>query len=410
MPSEFRPNRKFPNFKFLYSLIDWKSFRLYGNKNLVNHAQTINDLKTIAKRNIPKVVFDYVEGSASEEISYQRSVDTFKRTEFNVKNLINVAIIDTTQNILGKKVDLPVMFAPTGYTQMMHHVSEPAVANVAAQRNLIYVLSAMGTTSPEELAQQIPGVRRWMQLYVMRNRKDTEKLIKSAKENGFEALMVTIDTPVTGIKIRDLKNGLTVPPRIRLGTLLAIAAKPRWWFNLITTKKLEFAAFKGWNKPLAELAQQIFSPEVTDKDIRWLKSIWKGPIIIKGIQSVQDAKRVVSLGVSAIVVSNHGGRQLDRSPVPLEILEDVVKAVGKKVEIYIDGGILSGQDVYGAIALGAKAVLVGRAYLYGLMAGGERGVNRVIDIFERDLRNTMALTGNIDLAQVKKAGARIRVI
>ena len=410
MPSEFRPKRKFPNFKFLFSLIDWKSFRLYGNKNLVNHAQTIEDLKTIAKRNIPKVVFDYVEGSASEEISYQRSVDTFKRTEFNVKNLIKVATIDTTQNILGKKVDMPVMFAPTGYTQMMHHAGEPAVANVAAQRNLIYVLSTMGTTSPEELAKQIPDVRRWMQLYVMRNRKDTEKLVKSAKENGFEALMVTIDTPVTGIKIRDLKNGLTVPPRIRLGTVFAIATKPRWWFNLITTKKLEFAAFKGWNKPLAELAQQIFSPEVTDKDIRWLKSIWKGPIIIKGIQSVQDAKRVVSLGVSAIVVSNHGGRQLDRSPVPLEILEDVVKAVGKKVEVYIDGGILSGQDVYAAIALGAKAVLVGRAYLYGLMAGGERGVNRVIDIFERDLRNTMALTGNINLAQVKKAGARIRVI
>ena len=304
MPSEFRPNRKFPNFKFLYSLIDWKSFRLYGNKNLVNHAQTIEDLKTIAKRNIPKVVFDYVEGSASEEISYQRSVDTFRRTEFNVKNLINVEGLDTTQNILSKKVDLPVIFAPTGYTQMMHHAGEPAVANVAAQRNLIYVLSTMGTTSPEELAEQIPGVRRWMQLYVMRNRKDTEKLVKSAKENGFEALMVTIDTPVTGIKIRDLKNGLTVPPRIRLGTLLAIATKPRWWFNLITTKKLEFAAFKGWNKPLAELAQQIFSPEVTDTDIRWLKSIWKGPIIIKGIQSVEDAKRVVSLGVSAIVVSN----------------------------------------------------------------------------------------------------------
>jgi isopentenyl diphosphate isomerase/L-lactate dehydrogenase-like FMN-dependent dehydrogenase len=249
-----------------------------------------------------------------------------------------------------------------------------------------------------------------MQLYVMRNRKDTEKLVRSAKENGFEALMVTIDTPVTGIKVRDLKNGLTVPPRIRLGTLLAIATKTRWWFNLITTKKLEFAAFKGWNKPLAELAQQIFSPEVTDKDIRWLKSIWKGPIIIKGIQSVEDAKRVVSFGVSAIVVSNHGGRQLDRSPVPLEILENVVKAVGKKVEVYIDGGILSGQDVYAAIALGAKAVLVGRAYLYGLMARGERGVNRVVDIFERDLRNTMALTGNINLEQVKKAGARIRLI
>ena len=170
-----------------------------------------------------------------------------------------------------------------------------------------------------------------------------------------------------------------------------LATKPKWWINLITTKKLEFAAFRGWDKPLSELAAEIFSPEITTKDIKWIKEIWKGPIIVKGIQSVEDAKKVAALGISALVVSNHGGRQLDRSPVPLEILSDIVKAVGKKVEVYIDGGILSGQDVYAAIALGANAILIGRSYLYGLMAGGERGVNRVIDILERDLRNTMAV-------------------
>ena len=291
---------------------------------------------------------------------------------------------------------------------MMHHTGEPAVANVSVNRNLVYVLSTMGTTSPKELAEKVPNSRRWMQLYIMRNRKNTEKLILAAKNNGFEALMITVDTPVTGIKVRDLKNGLTVPPRIRLSTVLAIASKPKWWINLITTKKLEFAAFRGWDKPLSELAAEIFSPEITAKDIKWIKEIWKGPIIVKGIQSVEDAKKVAALGISALVVSNHGGRQLDRSPVPLEILGEIVKAVGNKVEVYLDGGVLSGQDVYAAIALGAKAVMIGRSYLYGIMAGGELGVNRVIEILDRDLKNTMALTGNINLNEVKKSGARIR--
>ena len=398
------------NISYLIKLIDYKSFRFSSKKSRINNSQSIDELRLIAKKRVPKAVFDYVEGGASEELGYRRSADVFKRTEFKVRTLQKVGNLNTSQIILGKSADLPIIFAPTGYTRMMHHTGEPTVAKIASQSNLIYVLSTMGTTSPEELAQNTPNVRRWMQLYVMRNRKDTEKLVKSAKENGFEALMVTVDTPVTGIKIRDLKNGLTVPPKIKLGTLLDILTKPRWWFNLIAGKKLEFAAFRGWDKPLDELAQQIFSPDVTENDIRWLKSIWKGPIIIKGIQSVQDAKRVISLGVNGIVVSNHGGRQLDRSPVPLEILEDIVNTVGNKAEVYVDGGIMSGQDVYAAIALGAKAVLIGRAYLYGLMAGGERGVNRVVDIFMRDLRNTMALTGCTDLAQVKKAGARIRVI
>jgi isopentenyl diphosphate isomerase/L-lactate dehydrogenase-like FMN-dependent dehydrogenase len=292
---------------------------------------------------------------------------------------------------------------------MMHYSGEISVAKVAAKSNLIYVLSTMGTTSPEELSTEVPNCRRWMQIYIMRNRSETEKLVKSAEVNGFEALMVTVDTPVPGIRIRDIKNGLTVPPKIRLRTLIAIATKPIWWFNLISTKKLEFAAFRGWDRSLTELAHQIFSPDVTARDIKWIRSIWKGPIIIKGIQSVADARKFSTFGVSAIVISNHGGRQLDRSPVPLEILKKIVNAVGKKVEVYIDGGVLTGNDIYAAVALGAKAVLVGRSYLYGLMAGGGHGVARSIEIFQRDLVNAMALTGNINLSQVKKAGAQIRL-
>ena len=237
-----KPVRKFPNISFLFSLIDWKSFQFKSTRRSIKESHTIEDLRELAKQKTPKVVFDYVEGGSAQELSYQRSIDAFKRTEFRVKALQNVSVIDTSQKILGKMSDSPIIFAPTGYTQMMHHTGEPAVANVAVNRNLVYVLSTMGTTSPKELAENVPNSRRWMQLYVMRNRKNTEKLILAAKNNGFEALMITVDTPVTGIKVRDLKNGLTVPPRIRLSTVLAIAIKPKWWINLITTRKLEFAA------------------------------------------------------------------------------------------------------------------------------------------------------------------------
>ena len=292
----------------------------------------------------------------------------------------------------------------------MHHVGEPAVAAVAENNNLIYSLSTMGTTSPSELAAAVPGARRWFQLYVMQNREDSLSVIKQAKENGFEALILTVDTPVSGVRVRDIKNGLTIPPRIRLSTVLAIARKPIWWLNLFTTKKLEFAAFRGWNKSLVELAAVIFDPATSFDDVTWLQSVWNGPIIVKGVQNIEDAKKLAQMGVSGIILSNHGGRQLDRGPVPLEILPDVVVAVGDKVNIYIDGGVMSGQDACAAIALGAKAVFIGRAYLYGIMAGGQRGVEKVVEIMKRDFINTMALTGARNVSELQEAGAKIRSV
>jgi isopentenyl diphosphate isomerase/L-lactate dehydrogenase-like FMN-dependent dehydrogenase len=374
----------------------------------LRRAQTVSDLAKIAKKRIPKVVFDYVQGSAVDEVSYARSAAAFKRVEFNAKVLRDVSKIDPSEIILGKKVDLPICFAPTGYTKLMHHVGEPAVANVAAERNLIYGLSTMGTTSPAELAQAVPGARRWFQLYIMKNRADSLSVIKQARESGFEALILAVDTPVAGLRYRDNRNGLTVPPRIRLTTIFGIARKPIWWLNLLTTGKLEFAAFRGWNKPLSELANVIFDSSTTFEDVKWLRSVWDGPIIVKGIQSVEDAKQVAKLGISGIILSNHGGRQLDRGPIPLEILPEVVAAVGKKVEIYIDGAVMSGLDALAAIALGAQAVFIGRAYLYGVMSDGERGVAKVIDILHREFVNGMALTGARTLTEVRLNGARIR--
>jgi isopentenyl diphosphate isomerase/L-lactate dehydrogenase-like FMN-dependent dehydrogenase len=242
----------------------------------------------------------------------------------------------------------------------------------------------------------------------MKNREDSLAVIKQARDSGFEALVLTVDTPVNGLRYRDNRNGLTVPPKIRINTVFAIARKPIWWLNLFTTGKLEFAAFRGWDRSLSELAGVIYDPGTTMKDITWLRSVWDGPIIVKGIQSVEDAKAVAKLGVQGIVLSNHGGRQFDRGPVPLEILPDVVKAVGSKVEVYIDGAIMSGLDALGAIAMGAKAVFIGRAYLYGAMANGEAGVEQVVEIMRREFENGMALTGATTIAELQKNGAQLR--
>ena len=403
-----RSTRKFPSLPYFWSLIDWTIPSLNPYKGQLLRAQSINDLANIARKRTPKVVFDYVVGGAIDEIAYSRSRAAYSRIEINSRVLRDVSKIDTSEKILGKVVDIPICFAPTGYTRLMHHVGEPAVANVASNKNLIYALSTMGTTSPEELAAAVPNSRRWFQLYIMKNRSDSLAVIKQAKDNGFEALVLTVDTPVVGLRYRDNRNGLTVPPKIRINTVFAIARKPVWWLNLFTTGKLEFAAFRGWDKPLSQLAGLIFDPATTMKDIAWLRSVWKGPIIVKGIQSVDDAKAVAKLGVQGIILSNHGGRQFDRGPVPLEILPEVVKAVGNKVEIYIDGGIMSGLDALGAIALGAKAVFIGRAYLYGAMANGEAGVEQVIEIMRREFENGMALSGATNIAEVRKNGARIR--
>jgi isopentenyl diphosphate isomerase/L-lactate dehydrogenase-like FMN-dependent dehydrogenase len=403
-----KSKRQFPDLPHFASLIEWKLPTLFRTRAKIARAITIDDLAKIAKRKVPKVVFDYVEGSALDEVSYSRSRQVFNQVEFTAHTLRDVSKIDPTIEIFGKKVDLPILFSPTGYTRFMHHVGEPAVAAVAQENNMIYSLSTMGTTSPSELAQQVPDVRRWFQLYVMQNREDSMSVIKQAKDSGFEALILTVDTPVSGIRVRDIKNGLTIPPRIRLSTVFAIAMKPVWWLNLFTTKKLEFAAFRGWNKSLVELAAAIFDPSTKFEDVKWLQSVWSGPIIVKGVQNLEDAKELVKMGISGIILSNHGGRQLEKGPVPLELLPLVVKEVGANVDIYIDGGVMSGQDAYAAVAMGAKAVFVGRAYLYGIMAGGERGVQKAVEILKRDFINTMALTGARNIAEVQKIGAKLR--
>ncbi len=393
--------RQFPRWKNIKPLLGWSLPRFPLEDRKLKRVVNLQEMRMLARKRVPKAVFDYVDGGANDEISYQRSEETFSKVQFHARVLRDVSKIDLTTKIAGKDSSLPIIFAPTGYTRMMNYEGEPMVAQVCEENNLIYSLSTMGTTSSQEIADQVPGVRRWFQLYLWRDRSQSLQFIYGAKEAGFEGLILTVDTAVGGIKWRDMRNGLTVPPKITLKTFLDMALKPKWWFNLLTTAPLEFATFRNFNKPLSEIAATVFDPAVTFADVKWLRSVWKGKLIIKGVQTVEDAKQLAKIGVDAIILSNHGGRQLDKSVVPLEILPEVRKAVGKKgkgTQIYIDGAIMSGADVLAAVALGADAVLIGRAYLYGAMAAGREGVQKVVNTLRFEMETAMKLMGarNID--------------
>jgi L-lactate dehydrogenase (cytochrome) len=251
----------------------------------------------------------------------------------------------------------------------------------------------MGTTTPETLAAVAPTARRWFQLYVWQDRDASGELVRRAAEAGCEALMVTVDTPVGGQRLRDVRNGLTVPPKLTPTTLADMALHPAWWMDLLTSEPLEFATLTSFDGTVAEMIDMMFDPGISWADLDWLRETWDGPLVVKGVQTVEDARECVERGVDAIVLSNHGGRQLDRAPTPLLVLPDVVAAVGEDVEVHLDGGITHGADAIAALAHGATAVWVGRAYLYGLMAGGQAGVTRALEILHSDLRRTLQLLG-----------------
>ena len=403
--------RQFPRWKNIKPLLGWSlpkdPFADRKLKKVVNLAE----MRLLSKKRVPKAVFDYVDGGANDELAYARSQEIYSRVEFKARVLRDVSKIDLTCDVIGQKSALPIIFAPTGYTRMMHYQGEVMVAKICQENNLIYNLSTMGTTSSEEIGNQVPGVRRWFQLYLWRDRDQSLKFIEEAKKAGFEGLMLTVDTAVGGIKWRDMRNGLTVPPKIGFKTFFDMALKPKWWFNLLTTAPLEFATFRNFNKPLSEIAATVFDPAVTFEDVKWLRSVWQGKLIIKGIQTVADAAELKKIGVDAIVLSNHGGRQLDRSVVPLELLPQVRTEIGIKgsgPQIYVDGAIMSGADVLAAVALGADAVLIGRAYLYGAMAAGQSGVEKVVEMFRFEMETAMKLMGAKNLSELNPDFVNIR--
>jgi L-lactate dehydrogenase (cytochrome) len=400
--------RQFPRWRELAPLLKPKPLEFDASCRRARAAADIADLRAMARRRVPRAVFDYVDGGADSEWSVTRSREAFVRIEFWPSVLRDVSSIDMTTTILGRPAQLPVVFGPTGFTRMMHHAGERAVARAATAAGIPYSLSTMGTTSIEEIASAIPGGRRWFQLYMWKDRAKSLELIQRAGAAGYEALILTVDTPVTGARLRDVRNGLTIPPALSARTFLNGAAHPSWWFNLLTTPPLDFASLNAWNGTVAELADQLFDPSVTMSDLAWLREAWPGKLIVKGIQSADDAVQAVESGADAVVVSNHGGRQLDRAPVPLEQLPAVVNAIGDRAEVYIDGGIMSGADVVAALCSGATAVLVGRAYLYGLMTGGEVGVRRVADLLADEMHRTMQLLGVASVKELTPERVRLR--
>ncbi|MEU8991870.1 alpha-hydroxy acid oxidase [Streptomyces sp. NPDC048558] len=400
--------RRLPRPGEVAQLLRPRPFVLDPTDRRLSAAHSIPDLRRLARRRAPRAVFDYTDGAAEGEISLRRARRTFRNIEFHPHVLRGVADLDTSTEILGQRSALPFAFAPTGFTRMMHHEGERAVAAVAQQAGIPYALSTMGTTSIEDVALAAPDARRWFQLYVWHDRGAGAELMRRAREAGYDTLLLTVDTPVGGARMRDLRNGLTIPPRLSLSTFLDGATHPSWWLDLLTTEPLTFASLSSWDGTVAELINAMFDPGLDYDDLDWVRQSWPGKLVVKGIQSTEDARDVVKHGADAVLLSNHGGRQLDRAPTPLELLPRVRDEIQEEAEIWLDGGILSGADIVAAIARGADACLVGRAYLYGLMAGGERGVRRAVDILRTEIVRTMQLLGVRSAAELRPSHVALR--
>ena len=393
MVSRVKVKRRVPSPRDLAQLLRFRKIILSPRARRLSRALTIYDLRKIAQRRTPKAPFDYTDGGADSESSLTRARAAYEKIEFQPKVLLNVKEIDISTQMLGKKMSMPFGIAPTGFTRMMQTEGEYAGACAAADAGIPFTLSTMGTRSIEDVARVAPTGRNWFQLYMWKDRDRSMALVDRAKAAGFDTLVLTVDVPVAGARLRDVRNGMTIPPSLTSRTILNAIPRPAWWFNFLTTDPLKFASLDSWNGTVAELLDSMFDPTVTYDDLKWIRQQWKGNLVVKGIQNIDDAVKSIESGADAIILSNHGGRQLDRAPVPLHLLPEVVKAVGNKAEVHVDTGIMHGADIVAAIASGAKFTWIGRAYLYGLMAGGKPGVDRTLEILSTQIVRTMKLLG-----------------
>jgi L-lactate dehydrogenase (cytochrome) len=385
--------RRIPKYSDLRPLMNFKTPEFNAKKRRLQGALTIADLRDIAKRRTPKAAFDYTEGAAEAEISLQRARQAFEDIQFTPSILRDVSTVDMSSQVLGGRVALPFGIAPTGFTRMMQTEGEIAGAGAAAAAGIPFSLSTMGTTAIEDVKAANPDGRNWFQLYMWKDRDRSMALVDRAAKAGFDTLLVTVDVPVAGARLRDKRNGFSIPPQLTVGTVVNAIPRPEWWINFLTTEPLAFASLDRWSGTVGELLDTMFDPTVTFDDLAWIKAQWPGKLVVKGVQNVDDAKRLADMGVDGITLSNHGGRQLDRAPIPFHLLPEVVREVGKDTEVHLDTGIMSGADIVASIALGAKFTLIGRAYLYGLMAGGREGVDRTIEILAEQIARTMRLLG-----------------
>ncbi|APT84276.1 lactate dehydrogenase [Corynebacterium aquilae DSM 44791] len=396
-------NRQLPKPEMLKEFLQLDTPSLDFRGRRLEKAQDIWDLRKIAKRRTPVGPFNYVDGAAERELSYARSREVYDNIAFHPSVLRDVKNVDLSCTLSGGPSAMPLAIAPTGFTRMMHSEGEIAGARAAAAAGIPFTLSTMGTETIEDVASEAPGGRHWFQLYLAGdNRQVAYDLVARAKDAGYDTLFVTVDTPVTGARHRDARNGMTFPPKLNLKTFADASWRVEWWTNFLTTKELGFTNFGSGSKSIQEIGG-LFDPTLNFADLEWLREQWDGQLLIKGIQTADDAERCMEHGMDGVVLSNHGGRQLDRAPVPLLTLPEIRRRIGDEPTVLIDTGIMSGADVAAAVAFGADGCLIGRAYLYGLMAGGAEGVARALEIFRSEMQRTLQLMGVNSVADLDES-------
>ncbi len=391
------------------SVVQFKPLELDPVQRRISRAADVGDLRRMARRRLPRGVFDYIDGGAEDERSLERNVSAFGRLELNPRVLRDVSAISTATTILGRPVPMPLALSPTGFTRIADPQGELAVARAANRAGLPYGLSTMGTRSIEEVAAVSSGPK-WFQVYTWKDRGLVKDLVDRAAAAGYEAIILTVDTAVLGRRERDVRRGYTLPPKIGPGTIVDGILHPAWTLDFLRNPPITFASV-ATNNPaddgssavtLSEYMNSQFDAALSWRDVEWLQSVWSGPLVLKGIQSPADAKLAVAAGVQAIALSNHGGRQLDGAPPVVELIEPVAQEVGGQIEIYCDGGVRRGSDIVKALALGANACMIGRAYLYALGAAGERGVDHVLGFLAQGMARTMALSGVARVADINR--------
>ena len=367
----------------------------------------VEDLRLLARRRVPRMFYDYADSGSWTETTYRANEQDFQRIQLRQRVAVNVETRSLRTHMLGEEVAMPVALAPTGLTGMQHADGEILAARAAQDFGVPFTLSTMSICSIEDIAAHT-SAPFWFQLYVMRDRDFIERLIDRAKAANCSALMLTLDLQILGQRHKDLKNGLTAPPRPTLRNLLDLATKPRWVMGIARTRRRSFGNIVGHARGVDDLSSlsswtsQQFDPRLNWSDVEWIKRRWGGKLIVKGVMDAEDARLAADCGADALVVSNHGGRQLDGAPSSIAALPAIVDAVGSRMEVWMDGGIRSGQDVFKALALGARGTLIGRAFLYGLGAMGEAGVTRCLQLIRNELDLTMAFCGLDDVSRIDR--------
>ena len=385
----------------LSGLAGMLDFRRRGLRALVS----VDDLERTANRKLPRIVSDFVSGGSDSEITVQKNVAAFGQIEWAPRFLKDVSDRSLKTDVFGQPLEIPVMLSPAGLASLVHRDGELAAAKAAESAGTVFVVSTASSYSLEEISAATTG-RLWFQVYLWKSREVISDLVKRAEKSRYEALVLTVDVPVVGKRVRDARNGMAIPPRVRPGSVLDVLRRPRWLAHLSKGPELTFGSLVGSIDPEGQesiasyVDRELSNSAATWDELVWLRGIWKGPLLVKGVLTAEDAREALRRGADGIIVSNHGGRQLDGCPASIDALTHIVEAVGDRIEVFMDGGVRRGSDVVKARALGASAVFVGRPWFWGLAAGGQEGVERMLGIFSDEIDRTLALLGSPDFAAV----------